>query len=66
MRMKKTKKQDVYVLSFDLSAVSRGSREDHRLVIVEYDVLSAKLDILVSLQITLAPLCRRKQTKCYS
>lgn len=54
------KQQNLYILSFDLSAVSWGSRVDHRLVIVEYNVLSAKFDILISLQITLAPLCRRK------
>lgn len=57
--------QNVYILSFDLSAVSWGSRVNHRLVIVEYNVLSAKLDILIPLQITLAPFCRRKRTKCH-
>lgn len=52
-----------YVLSSDLSAVPRGPREHHRLVVVEHDVLPAKVDVFLSLQITLAPLCRRERVR---
>lgn len=53
--------QNVYILSFNLGAVSWSSREDHRLVIMKYSVLPAKLNILIPLQITLAPLCRKNK-----
>lgn len=63
------------LLSSDLSAVPRGPGEHHRLVVVEHDVLPAELDIVVSAQITLAPLWRgsergiervRKRLQVYS
>lgn len=49
-----------YVLSFDFSAVARGCGVHHRLLVVEYNVLSAKLDVLVPVQIALAPFCEIK------
>lgn len=51
-----TQDGQVDLLSSDLSAVPRGSGKHHRLVVMEHDVLPAELDIVVSLQITLAPL----------
>lgn len=54
--------QELHILSFNLCTVPWGSREDHWLVIMENNILSAKLDFFISLQVTLSPFCSKKKS----
>lgn len=44
------------LLALDLCAVTRGPRVDYRFVIMKHDVLPAKFNNLIPLQIPLSPL----------